>query len=235
MSRVFFVIFMFLASCSSTVQIAGSNANFQGPDPAGGKKGLMYDKKSLGNLDIYANAGHKGKGNIEGGYRVNLYVVNNSSKTVTFSPKLVLKTNIGAEIYPVTYSDFVNYAYSLQNAPTPKMPEYRKQDMQIIGTASDQYGNNYNFNARTQERLSGAEQFSRGYEQGAAIGSAIVQIATVSAGRSLTQWGESYYFRPRYEIKSGEKILLTAYFPKKKPFKEKIELIINNNKKSVRF
>ena len=141
LSLVFFVIFMFLASCSSTVQIAGSNANFQGPDPAGGKKGLMYDKKSLGNLDIYANAGHKGKGNIEGGYRVNLYVVNNSSKTVTFSPKLVLKTNIGAEIYPVTYSDFVNYAYSLQNAPTPKMPEYRKQDMQIIGTASDQYGN----------------------------------------------------------------------------------------------
>ena len=68
MSRVFFVIFMFLASCSSTVQIAGSNANFQGPDPAGGKKGLMYDKKSLGNLDIYANAGHKGKGNIEGGF-----------------------------------------------------------------------------------------------------------------------------------------------------------------------
>ena len=83
-------------------------------------------------------------------------------------------------------------------------------------------GTYYNFNARTQERLSGAEQFSRGYEQGAAIGSAIVQIATVSAGRRLTQWGGSYYLRPRYEIKSGEKILLTAYFPKKNLSKKKL-------------
>jgi hypothetical protein len=233
--QIFIVLLMFLFGCSSTVQIAGSSAEFLGPDPAGGKKGLQYDKQSLGNLDVYANAKHTGKGNIEGGYRINLYVVNNSQKAIVFSPKLVLRTKMGAELYAVDYVSFVNYASQLQNAPSPKIPEYRKQDMIIMGTARDQLGNNYNFNARARDRVSGAEQFTRGYEQGAVIGDAIAQIATVSAGRNLINWGENYYIRPSYKIKSGGKILLTAYFPKKKPFKEEVELTIYSNKDSVKF
>ena len=233
--RFFFIIFLFLASCSSTVDIAGSKGDFKGPDPAGSKKGLTYDKRSFGGLDVYANAQHKGKGNIEGGYRVNLYIVNNATKTVSFSPKLVLKTETNIKMYPLSYLDFMNLAYRLQNSPMPKMPEYRKKDVQISGTASDQYGNNYNFNARARERLSGAEQFSRGYEQGAAIGEAVVQIASVSAGRNLSNWGENHYLRPRYKIGPGEKVLLTAYFPKKKPFKEKVTLTVTNKNRSVSF
>ena len=101
LKRLLILIPLVLTACSPSVQFVGDNSEFTGPDPAGGKKELLYDKKSVGNLDIFANAVHEGTGNIEGGYRVNLYLVNNGKKEITVTPEMILKSERGVELRPL--------------------------------------------------------------------------------------------------------------------------------------
>ena len=72
-------------------------------------------------------------------------------------------------------------------------------------------------------------------EQGYAAGEAIVAMATVKIGRDLTNWGEDYYIRPKYTLKSGEKVLATAYFRKLKASSEKLNLNIKLGKNTLTF
>lgn len=235
MRRFIALVFLFLAACGSGDAIIGDKAEFVGPNPSGNKKGLTYEKATNGDLVVYANAVHKKQGAIEGGYRVNLYFVNEGAQPITISPEPTLTSANGVMLKPLDYPSFMNLAYGLQSATPPPMPEYRDQDRRISGTAFDQYGNHYSFNATSSARLSSGEQFSRGFEQGYAAGEAIVAMATVKIGRDLTNWGEDYYIRPKYTLQSGEKVLATAYFRKLKASSEQLNLNIKLGKKTLTF
>lgn len=235
MHRFLIIMFIFLVSCSPSINLIGDKADFVGPNPSGGEKGLTYEEAMAGDLAVYANAKHIRQGAIEGGYRVNLYFVNKGSKPVTFSPKLKLTSVNGISLKPLDYVSFINLAYGLQSATPPPMPEYRDQDRRISGTAFDQYGNYYSINAISSERLSGGEQFSRGFNQGYAAGEAIVAMAKVNIGRDLTNWGEDYYIRPQYTLQSGEKVLATAYFRKVRATEEQLDLKVKLGNKTLTF
>ena len=235
MWRILALMFFLTSACGAGDAIIGDKAEFVGPNPSGAKKGLTYEKANYGDLAVYANASHKKQGAIEGGYRVNLYIVNEGTKAATITPELTLTSPNGIALKPLDYPSFMNLAYGLQSATPPPMPQYRDQDRSISGTAFDQYGNYYSFNAVSSPRLSGGEQFSRGFEQGYAAGEAIVAMATVKIGRDLTNWGEDYYIRPKYTLKPGEKVLATAYFRKVKASKEKLDLNIQLGNETLTF
>ena len=137
MQRFLALVFLFLAACSSGDPIIGNKAEFVGPNPSGGKKGLNYEKATYGDLFVYANAIHKKQGSIEGGYRVNIYFVNAGNKPVTISPELTLTSVNGVMLKPLDYQIFMDLAHSLQSTTSPPMPEYRDQDRCISGNHLD--------------------------------------------------------------------------------------------------
>ena len=235
MLRFIIPIFLFLASCGPSAHFIGDEADFVGPNPTGSKKGLNYEKEASGDLVVYANAFHKKQGTIEGGYRVNLYFVNEGSKPIVISPELKLTSKNGISLKPLDYESFVGLSYGLQSATPPPMPEYRRNDRQISGTVYDQHGNRYRVNAISRERLSGGDQFAQGFNQGYAAGEAIIAMATIKIGRDLASWGEDYYIRQSYSLKPGEKTLATAYFRKVKEIKEDLELEVKLGNDLLKF
>ena len=218
-----------LSGCTSIKPLTLASANsVKGPDPSGKKESLSYMTKEVNGITVSLNADHFQMGQITGGYRANILLENKTQQRKNINLSMQLKTKQGVSIRPDLYRSFINRVYALQHKVAPEIPQYEDSSRQFSGTARNwQTGETYNLYGQSRPRLSGAEQFSRGFAQGHAAGQAIVVAASKNAGKQLAEWGENSWLRPSYKLSPGEKAMGVLFFPRLSPLKNKLTAIVN--------
>lgn len=195
-------------------------------------RNLLYENQTVGNIEVSYNLyqGYILQNQI---YWLTLVIKNKGDVATEVSPLVELEDTAGIEIPAHTYEGFMYMASSLATgAPVviPTAPTTQSTRTTHSGTVTSTSGNTYYYSGTSRTRQSGAESFTTGFSQGAAVGAAIRAREMNEGAQLLTSWADSYWLRDRYTIKPGGGVVGTLTFPAPKATPLVLQVSIGDKK-----